>query len=311
MTNSTHVAVAIVGYRNVSDIQRCLAALAQSTHTDFEVVICENGGPEAYADLTASVGPVLPGGQPIRCIAAGGNLGYAGGLNVCLRATPTADAWWILNPDTVPQAGAMAALAERLTVGDRDAVGGVLHDGKGVVQTLGGRWRSWLGRAEAIGHHRRLDDIGEDPEIERSLSFLSGASMMVSPKFRDIAGYLREDYFLYAEEVEWCLRGVAKGLRLGFTPHALVAHNQGSTTGSAQAHSTRGRIPIYLDERNKVLVTWDTHPERLFIAAPAAFVFIWLRYARRGAWRQLQYGLQGWMAGLRGERGVPSWLSVR
>ena len=48
-----HGSVAIVGYRNPDDIVRCLGALQQSTHPDFEVIICENGGPVAYAALIA------------------------------------------------------------------------------------------------------------------------------------------------------------------------------------------------------------------------------------------------------------------
>src|SRR3954471_4207611 len=43
-----HVAVAIVGYRNADDVCACVTALARSTHDDFEVVICENGGGDAF-----------------------------------------------------------------------------------------------------------------------------------------------------------------------------------------------------------------------------------------------------------------------
>ena len=96
------VAVCIVGYRNPDDFVLCLAALARSRHADFEVVVCENGGPEAFDQLTKVLPAALPGGQPVRAILAPGNLGYAGGVNVCLAAAPDADAWWILNPDTEP-----------------------------------------------------------------------------------------------------------------------------------------------------------------------------------------------------------------
>ena len=94
------VAVAIVGFRNREDILRCLRALSRSTYANFEVAICENGGREAFADLIAVLPTNLPDGQPVRAVEAGGNLGYAGGVNVCLAETPGADAWWILNPDT-------------------------------------------------------------------------------------------------------------------------------------------------------------------------------------------------------------------
>ena len=112
-----HVAVAIVGYRNTGDIVRCLEALAASDHADFEIVICENGGPEAYERLIAAIPQALPGGQAVRAVLAPGNLGFAGGVNVCLRETPDADAWWVLNPDTCPPPRAMAALVEKLAQG--------------------------------------------------------------------------------------------------------------------------------------------------------------------------------------------------
>ena len=50
-----HIAVLIVGYRNLSDIKVCLAGLAASSHSDFEVVICENGGQGAFAELEAGL----------------------------------------------------------------------------------------------------------------------------------------------------------------------------------------------------------------------------------------------------------------
>jgi hypothetical protein len=68
-------------------------------------------------------------------------------------------------------------------------------------------------------------------------------------------------------------------------------------------------MPVYLDERNKILLTRDLFANRLLVAATASFVLLFLRFARRGAWRQLLYGIQGWLAGLRNERGKPFWVS--
>ena len=91
-----HVAICIVGFRNPHDIVECLAALDRSTYAGFEVVICENGGAEAFAALTRTVPGKLPGGQSVRVVDAHGNLGYAGGINLCMAAAPAADAWWVL-----------------------------------------------------------------------------------------------------------------------------------------------------------------------------------------------------------------------
>ena len=301
---SAHIAVAVVGYRNLHDVSACVAALAKSTHDDFEIVICENGGGEAFAALRAALPQTLPGGQRVTLIQALGNGGFASGVNICIAATPRADAWWILNPDTEAAPGAMAALTARLAQGC-DAAGGTLYFEDGRVQSRGGVWRAWLGRAQSIGHGEGRSAAPDTVDIERRLNYLSGASMLVGRRFLERAGPMREDFFLYCEEVDWCLTARAHGLKLGFAAGAEVLHRQGTTTGTTQRQSTRSWLSVYLDERNKILITRRHFPARLPVAAAAALLLIALRYLRRGAIRQFGYGVSGWLAGLRGESGPP------
>jgi N-acetylglucosaminyl-diphospho-decaprenol L-rhamnosyltransferase len=133
---------------------------------------------------------------------------------------------------------------------------------------------------------------------------------MVGRRFVEVAGLMREDYFLYCEEVEWCLRGVERGMRLGFAAQAKVLHAHGAATGAGRPFAEQPRTPVYLGERNRLLLTRDRYPTLLAVAALAALVILCLRCARRGAWRQLGYGLAGWRAGLANERGAPKWLKA-
>lgn len=305
-----HVAVSIVGFRNPDDIVACLAALDQSIYADFQVIVCENGGVEAYEALRLVLPDHLTGGQPVRAVLAPGNLGYAGGVNICIQETPGADAWWVLNPDTQPDPAAMALQVARLALGDCEAVGSTIYLPDGQVQSHGGRWRPWLARAESIGHGSPLSATPDPAVIEREQNYLNGASMMIGRRFLDVVGPMREEYFLYCEEVEWCLRGGQLGMRLGFAPGALVLHHVGTTTGSYADIRKRPKTPIYLNERNKMLTTRDLFPSWLPIAALGSLALIFLRFGRRGAWRQVGYGLSGWLAGLFNSRGAPGWLKA-
>lgn len=303
-----HVAVALVAYRNPDDIVRCLAALERSTYTDFEIIICENGGAAAYDALVEKIADRLPGGQTVRVVSTGQNLGYAGGVNICLEQTPGADAWWVLNPDTEPHPDSMELQVDRLRRGDCEAVGCTLYLPDMRVQSYGGRWLGWLARAESMGHGDPLDEPWNPQRVEQAQAYLNGASMMIGRRFLETVGPMREDYFLYCEEVEWCLRGRRKGMRLGFAAGALVLHHQGTSTGNARDIRNKSRPPVYLNERNKLHVTRDIFPGRLPVAALAILASLFVRYGRRGAWRQLGYGIAGWAAGLRGERGIPAWM---
>lgn len=131
------VAVLIVNFRNLRDIQSCLTALSAATvEPAFQVFICENGGEVAFEELKATLagpyGPCsqdpptdLPGwasttserlvevehmtlrgrGSSVWVARADHNLGYAGAINALIDRLRLCSDWhaiWILNPDAEP-----------------------------------------------------------------------------------------------------------------------------------------------------------------------------------------------------------------
>jgi GT2 family glycosyltransferase len=302
---SIRVAIAIVGYNNFADVEKCVEAIARSTYSNFEVTICENGSDASWQILRDRLPVPLVGGQKVTILKSPFNKGYASGINQCIAASPTADAWWILNPDTEPAPDALAALVKRLEQGDVQAVGGTLYFPDGRVQSYGGIWRSWFARAVSIGLGSAPETLPDAARIERAQTYLSGASMLVSHEFVRRAGLMPEEFFLYCEEIDWCLTAARKGLRLGFAPNAAVLHKQGTSTGRSTSLRTRSALSVYLDERNKILVTRRHFPFRLPVAGAAALLLLALRYLRKGAFRQFAHALSGWFAGLLGRRGIP------
>ena len=303
---SSHVAIAIVGYNNTADIDSCIGAIAKSTYPDFEVVICENGSEQTYQTLRDTFSARLAGGQPVKVIKSPANNGYASGINQCIAASPSADAWWILNPDTEPTPAALAALIRRLEQGDVQAVGNTVYFPDGRVQSHGGAWRSWLARAVSIGSGSALETPPNAATIEQAQTYLSGASMLVSREFVQRAGLMSEEFFLYCEEIDWCLTAARKGLKLGFAPGATVLHKQGTSTGRSMSPGGRSRLSVYLDE----LQQDPDHPGSLSVPITAGWrrgtlLLLALRYLRKGALRQFAYALSGWFSGLLGRRGIP------
>ena len=304
----TEVLVIIVSYNSVNDIGRCFVALSASAFTQFRVIVNENGGSEAYAALRQALPAQLIGGQRVEIVRAPSNLGYAGGINFALRHAQPADAYWILNPDAEPGPDALADLVERLEQGDCGAVGHdlVLPSGK-LASRAGGQWRAWSARAISIDH-------GSDPGLsvgaavlEAKLDYLVGASILVSQGFLDRVGHMREDYFLYCEEIEWCLRAKLLGEKLGYAQDAEVLHRHGTSTGGGGALKYRSKLAVYLNARNRILLTRDRFPKLLPAALVLSAFHIILISCRAGAWRQLMFGLSGWWAGVKNERDRPVW----
>lgn len=303
------IAVVIVSYRSIADLPRCLHALGKLSYPGFRVVVVENGGSEAYAAITPLMPSAAAGGQTISYICAPDNLGYAGGVNFGIAAIPKADAYWILNPDTAPDPQALSALVRRLERGDVDAVGCTLVDAEGkVAARAGGLWTRPGARVVAIGMGSSPADDGDVRHIEATLGYISGASMLVSNKWIAKIGLMRSDYFLYCEEIEWCLRATAAGMKMGYAPQSRVFHEAGTATGSGHAQERISRLAAYLNARNRVLLASDQPGGRPFGSRTLIGLHLIARFGKRRAWRVMGYALSGWFAGMRGERGIPTWL---
>jgi N-acetylglucosaminyl-diphospho-decaprenol L-rhamnosyltransferase len=298
------VSVVIVGYNNANDVVRCLSALSACTYPNFSILICENGGLEAFARLQAAVPSRLESGQPVMLILAPTNLGFAGGVNHAIRYIGHCQAFWILNPDTAPAATTLELMMLRLSAGDCDAVGCRLVLPTGSVQSYGGRWNSWIAQSTSIGFGDNGSAKPAASLIETKQNYLNGASMLTSHRFIEVAGLMREDYFLYCEEVEWFIRAAKLGLRLGYAD-ADVLHYHGTTTGGGRGMAGASQLAIFMGERNRLLLTRDTDAQHLVVAIPLSLFLVICRCLRHRAFHQLRPAIAGWWSGVSNQRGKP------
>ncbi len=322
--------VGIVGYRCEPLIARLIQGSDAWTHRDFAIHVCENGGAAAYSSLLAAVEdggatlrddpprPVSPRvlasrhyrtrtGRDLVIHHASGNLGYSGGVNTILHSIagdPTWSAFWLLNPDAQPERDALEALLSHQRQGGYGIVGArLVYAGTGRMQQYGGRWRWWLGRGYNVGLGAPADLRPDVPAVEDGLDYASGACMLVSRYFVQSVGAMDERYFLYSEEVDWCLR--RGSLSIGYAHAAVVHHDQGATIGSNASLSRRSALSVYLLERSGLLLTRKFRPALLPLVALTAGAFT-LKYLRAGGPSLFATALAGWAAGLRGESGFPA-----
>jgi N-acetylglucosaminyl-diphospho-decaprenol L-rhamnosyltransferase len=329
------VVIAIVSTDEAHNIVGCLTALAASTHGSFRVVICENGGEAGFqrtARALAALDLLRPapapagsatvsrdacaefefaaGGQRVTVVRAPCNLGYAGGINSCIAAAGKAgwDAVWVLNPDTFPAPHALAALIERQKEGGYGIVGSrLVFVATGLVQTWGGiEWRPWLGRGRLLGWNQPADTAPDIAEIERRIGFISGASMFVSRAYIEKVGVMDDDFFVYDEDVDWCLR--RGSFRLGYAHGSVVRHIHGATSGSSLNKATRSRFNLYLTERNRVLLARKRFGRWWGLVALLALAQTAEHLVRVRSLRQFRIALGGWWAGIHGETGAPGFM---
>jgi GT2 family glycosyltransferase len=80
--------------------------------------------------------------------------------------------------------------------------------------------------------------IGVHDDRVREVEWLSGACMLVRRKVIEDVGALNEEWFMYAEDMEWCQRIMAGGWKIYHIPEAVVEHRLGASSEQNEEVST-------------------------------------------------------------------------
>lgn len=302
------IGVVVVTYSAADFIADCLASLLESGYPALDVVVVDNASRDGtvarirqwFRDqdtLSRFSGEGLETWRMVdgkasafTLIENAANLGFAGGVNSglsFLMEKRSVDFYWILNPDTVVEAAAPAALAARAQVSDDWALIGtrvLYHARPGYVHTDGGIYRRWMGFAKSANLGRKADDCR--PPNDAELDFVSGASMLASKAFLEKAGLMDETWFLYFEEIDWAFR--RGDLRLGIASDAVVHHRAGASIGSGSGRRVDSPFSVYFMYRNRIRFAWRWTPWLLL----SVYGWSWAMLVRR-YWRHPQQMIAG------------------
>lgn len=230
-------AIIIVTYNSARDIVRVLDSLATAAAgLTLRIIVVDNGSSDATVELVRG----YPG---VTCVAAGANLGYAGGINVGRNHAGEYSALLVLNPDVVLDRGAIREMVSAL----HDPAVGMI-----APRLLGseGQWFPSLRRfpmlARAIGDgllgsrlSRRPGVLSEtiwqqEPYGQRHpVDWATGAALLISAACDRVVGSWDERFFLYSEETDYAVRARNAGFRMEYVPTARVFHDGGGSGQSA------------------------------------------------------------------------------
>lgn len=298
------IGVVIVTFNARAIIVDCLESLLASEGAKLRVVVVDNASTDNTLETIrewcdgahswsadgvpfepAPHGPIAlregaPGRGPgeIGLIAAPENLGFAGGVNLGLRALiadPEVSCFWILNPDCMAENGTARKLLDcARRTGPFGLICGRIYYAtpRHLIQSDGGRINFWTGTCTPFNMTRQGRDIPPPPP--GSLQYVPGTHMFASRAFLERAGPMPEDYFLYYEEMEWCQR--RGDLPLVSCPEAAVHHHGGHSIGSATINHGPSPMSVYFMGRARMRFVARHRP----VAAPIAFAYAAAKAAR-------------------------------
>lgn len=235
---SVEISVIIVNWRTAQCLPACLRTLREhSAGLAYEVIVLDGGSFDGCGEMLKRDFP------EVKFIQWPENVGFARGNNIAARQA-RGRLLLFLNPDTewpgpglrrmyeaaqsLPQVG---ALAPRLLNADGTLQDSCIQAFPSLLNQLAdaGLLRNLWPRARLWGTRALYDQQTEPAAVEG----LSGACLM-TPRavFEDLGGFC-EAYFMYFEDMDYCLRVQRRGLRNYYVPRAVVIHHGGQSSGQA------------------------------------------------------------------------------
>jgi GT2 family glycosyltransferase len=227
---------------------QCLQSLKiQELKINYEVIVVDNSNGDNVE--------ILNHFPEIKWLNMSYNSGFARANNAGIRMAK-GSCILLLNPDTIAidtsiekcysqlmESGFIGAGVQLLDEDHKPQISGNFFVKGGLNHLLPipyyGDFIRWIG----YKLQKKVPNIKQAKEVEE-VDWISGAFLMVKKNAINKAGLLDEDFFLYAEEVEWCSR-LRKVGRLCIYGNLHIIHLEGTTINQSQQLNEKGYTNLY------------------------------------------------------------------
>ncbi len=253
------LSIIIVNYKTPRLLLDCLASVYQYNTEETEVIVIDNFSQDDTAQLLQSQYP------SVIFIQMGYNAGFARANNAGIRIA-RGEAVLLLNSDTIVLENAVHQCLQQFLIRSDVACGVQLLNADHSPQISGnyamkgglnyllplpfvGNFLKWIAGMLQVKKPNVPDAAGV---VE--VDWINGAFLMVKRSAIDKAGLLDEDFFLYAEEAEWCSR-LKKVGPLYIYGDYHVLHLQGASANEAFTSSGKGYFNLFDKKGLQILVS--------------------------------------------------------
>lgn len=277
-------AIVLVNFNGLNHTRECLQSLKTCPAT---IVVVDN------ASQDGSVKAIKKQFPQVKLITNKTNCGFAAACNqgIDYALSRQADHVLLLNNDTLVKPDFLKHLLNRAeSKPEVGIVGAKIYFAPGcefhkqrykksdqgqVIWYAGGAidWQN------IIGKHQGVDQVDRGQfNRAKAVDFISGCCMLIKSSVFKKIGRLEEKYFLYLEDMDFCVRAQRAGYQLYYEPKAIIWHK------NAASSSSGSDLQDYYFSRNRLLFA-ARHASLKTYLAVLKQALVWLLSGRR--WQKL------------------------
>lgn len=245
------VCIILLNYNSADSTIECIESIKENeTKINYEIVVVDNKSQDDSIQKLEKL-------NNIKLIKSNENNGFASGNNIGIKYAIENGAQYILllNNDTTIEKDAISILAEQLNNHNELGIIGsriMYYDNKELINYCGGEI-DWL-KATSI-HNNYKQKFNNNVENFFYTNFITGCCMLIKKEVFEKVGYLPEEYFMYYEDVDYCVKVKEAGYKLGIDTSSVIYHKVSASSGGEDSPfsikwGTRNRI-IFINKYKK------------------------------------------------------------
>jgi GT2 family glycosyltransferase len=237
------VCIVLLNWNQCDDTLVCLESLAKISYCPTRVVVVDNGSTD---DSVASIRRSYPG---VEVIASSHNTGCAGGRNLGLAHARSlnSDLVLFLDNDTVVDPRFLSHLIDAAETNPGVGILSskiLLNSDPSVCWTAGGVVNA-NGTVDALHYYTPSLEV---PDSAFYVDWVPGCVLLARREVYEAIGTFDDSYFIYFEDIDWCVRASRLGFRIMVVPQSIVYHKVSQSSGGDYSP-----LKLYYWARNRLL----------------------------------------------------------
>lgn len=262
--------IVIVNYRTAGLTVDCLRSLAPEVAAiEGGCQVCVTDGASPDDSVTVLRDAIAANGWAdwceLRPLSKNGGFAYGNneGIRPYLDRDDKPEFVLLLNPDTIVRPGAVRTLLAFIESHPDVGIAGsrtIYPDG--TLQTSSFRFPSasgefeWAIRLGPVSKLLKNSTVAPPPpNVVSDADWVVGASMIIRRNVLETIGLLDDGYFMYYEEVDFCLRARRAGFGIKYVPESVIVHLIGKSSGVTDKAQRNKRRPAYWFESRRRFFT--------------------------------------------------------
>lgn len=290
----TGVSAVIVNWNRFKDTVECVDSLQRGSLTCSKIIVVDNGSSDGSAKRLKGR---FDGDESIVVVECSQNKGFAAGVNRGIQEAfhGSDDYIFLMNNDATVDPDCLLTLVSAMQSDDKLGLAGpciLYHHKTEKIWQGGGYYRVLRAGVQVPDKSRKWGEVSKSTQ---EVTFLSGCTQLIKSDLLRKVGTFDEDYFMYSEDLDLCLRAHRGGFRLLYVPSAKSFHKI-SDEGGARA----SEFTLYHLARGILLLhrKFFSLPYRLYGALIQALLYTPVRILQTLRSGAGLVAIKGWFLGL-------------